>query len=109
MKELYYTYYQYGVLCSSQYFIVSLVLWLPHAVPGSWLINSLCAHAVFERSTDGGWHNLSRTSSDCLCGSLEQVCLGVGNSKTRKTITINNYLLKHNGVTMIYTIYYRKK
>ena len=41
------------VLCLSWYFIETLVPWLPHAFPGSLFINSICAHVVFERSTNG--------------------------------------------------------
>ena len=34
---------------------------------------------------------------------VETSCLGVGNSETKSsTFIINNYLLKHNGVTIIY-------
>ena len=54
----------YMVLWSSRYFFKALVPWLPHAFPASLFINLLCAHVVFERSTDGGWHILSGTSSD---------------------------------------------
>ena len=57
----------------AEYFMMILAPWLPHAFPGSLFINSPSAHAVFERSTDGGWHNLSETSSDSRGDSLEQV------------------------------------
>ena len=41
---------------------------------------------MFERSTDKEWHNPSGTSSDSRGDLLEQSCLGVGNSKTRRTL-----------------------
>ena len=50
------------------------------------VINPLCAYAVFERSTDREWHNSSGTPSDGRVDPLEQSCLGVGNSKTRRTL-----------------------
>ena len=65
----------------------------------------LC-HIVFERSTNEGWRNLSGTSSDSWGLFIGTRCLSVGYSKTRKTLlTINNFLLKHNGATIRYTIY----
>ena len=48
-------------------------------------INFVCAHTVFERSTDKEWWNPSGTSSDSRSDPLEVSCLGVGNSKTRIT------------------------
>ena len=57
----------------------------PNAFPDSLLINPLCPHAVFERSTDWERLNPSGTSDD-RGDPLEQSCLGVGNSKTRKTL-----------------------
>ena len=41
---------------------------------------------MFERSADKEWYNPSRTSSDSRGDPLEKSCLGVGNSKTRKTL-----------------------
>ena len=49
-------------------------------------INPFCAYAVFERSTDKEWCNPSGTSSDGWGDSLEQSCLGVANSKARRTL-----------------------
>ena len=62
-------YHEWGTKCD---IIVALVPWLPHAFPRSLFISSLCAHVVFERFTDGEWHNLSRTSGG-WGGSLEEV------------------------------------
>ena len=76
---------------------------LPHAFPASWLAKSLNAYVVFERSIDGGWHNLSGTS-DCRNSLLEQVAW-VFKEKKNSPLTINNYLLKCNGVTIIYIQY----
>ena len=42
---------------------------------------------ISERSTDKEWHNPFRTSSDGWGGPLEQSCLGVCNSKTRRTLS----------------------
>ena len=53
--------------------IGALVPWLLHLFPGSLFINSLCVHVLFERSTDGEWHNPPGTSSEGGGGSLEQV------------------------------------
>ena len=52
---------------------VTLILGLPHAFLAGWFINSFSAHAVFERSIEGGQHTLSGTSSDGQSGWLEQV------------------------------------
>ena len=60
------------VLCLSEYFIVALPLWLPHAFPGSLFINPLHAHIVFEISTERDSQNPSGTSHGRV-GSLEQV------------------------------------
>ena len=73
---------------------------MPNAFPGFSFNNPLCAHVVFEGATDSKWHNSSGTSSNGRGDSLEQSCLGVGNSKTR-TSTINNHLLERIGVTVI--------
>ena len=64
-------------------------------------MNYLCAHVVFEIITDGGWHNLSRTS-DGLGGLFEQIA-GVLAIQTQEKspLTINTYLLKHNSVTIM--------
>ena len=59
---------------------------MPNVFPDSFLINPLCAHAMFERFTDREWHNPPGTSSDSRCDPLKQSCLGVGNSKTRRTL-----------------------
>ena len=60
-------------LCFSRYLIVAFVPWQPHACLAIWFINSLCVHVEVERSTDGGWHTSSGTSSDGQGGSLEQI------------------------------------
>ena len=49
-------------------------------------INLFCSHAVFERSTYWEWHNPSWTYSDSGGDPLEQSCLGVGNTKTRRPL-----------------------
>ena len=77
-----------SVLSSSRLLIVVLVLWLSRVFPASWLINSLCAHVVFKRATDGGWHNLSGISDD-RCGSLEQVAWVLATQRQEK-ISVNN-------------------
>ena len=61
------------VLCSSWFLTVALLPWQPHVFPASWSINSLWTHGMFERFTDGGWHNLFRTSSDGRSSLLEQI------------------------------------
>ena len=58
------------------------------------LFNPLCAHAVFERSTDREWHNLVGTSSNGRADSFEQNCLAVVNPITRRTL--------HQQLTIIY-------
>ena len=58
-----------------------------------------CAHAVFERCTDKDWHNPSRTSSYGRGDPLEQSCLGVGDSKTRRTL--------RQQLTIIYCLMFR--
>ena len=75
---------------------MALILWLRNAFLASWLINSFCAHVVFESSTDGGWHNVSVTSDGWgwFIGWF-----------ITSPLTINNYLLKHNGVKIMYSIY----
>ena len=49
-------------------------------------INPVSVHAEFERSPGKEWYNPSRTSSVSRGDSLEQSCLGVGNSKTRRNL-----------------------
>ena len=85
-------------------FIAALVSWLPQVFLISCFIDSLCAHVVFERSTEGGWRNLSGISDGWDC-SLEQVAC---KDKKKFPLTINNYLLKHNDVIIIYTIHMRE-
>ena len=63
----------------------------------SLFINPVCAHTVFERSTDKEWYNPSG-NSDGWGDPLEQICLGVGNTKTR---TLRQQL------TIIYCSMYR--
>ena len=43
------------------------------------MINSLCTHVLFERSTNRELHNSSETSPNGRGDLLEQSCLGVGN------------------------------
>ena len=89
---------------------MALATWLPHAFPGSLFINPLGAHIAFESSTEGDdaiyleilllvgtiyWNKLFR------CWQIKD--------KNYSLLTINNYLLKHNGVTIIYTIYLSRK
>ena len=75
------------VAAPNAYFSFDFILvTAPNAFPDSLFINLLCAHVVFERSTDREWHNPSGTSSDGRDDSLEQNCLGVGNSKTGRTL-----------------------
>ena len=58
-----------------------------------------------ERSTHRVWHTLSETSYN-LGDSLEQIVwVFVTQRQEKLSVTINNYLLKHNSVTIIYTIY----
>ena len=66
--------------------MIGLILVMaPNVVPGSLFINLLCAHVVFERSTDKERHNPPGTS-DGRADSLEQNRLGVGNSKIRRAL-----------------------
>ena len=58
------------MLCFLRFYVVALVPWLPHVFPGSDL-SIPSAHVVFERSSDGGWDNLSGTISDGRGGLLE--------------------------------------
>ena len=51
-----------------------------NAFPDCVFINSLCAHPLFEISTNRKWHNRSRPSN-VRDDSLEQSCLSVGNSR----------------------------
>ena len=87
------------ILWWSQYLIVALFLWLPHAFLANWFINSFCSHIVFERSTGERWRNLYRTSSDSW-----NKLPGYSQLKDKKNslLRINNYLLKHKSVTIIY-------
>ena len=72
------------------YFYFGLIqVTVPSAFPGSLIINSLCTHPVYKGSTESEWHNSSRISSSGRGDSLEQTCLGIGNSKTRK-FSVNN-------------------
>ena len=74
-----------------------------HAFPVSCFINSFCAHIVFERPTKGGWHNLSGTTSDSQEDRLEEVAKVLATQRQENSLlTINNYSLKHNGLTIIY-------
>ena len=41
---------------------MGLVLWKPHVFPACCLVNSICAHVVFKRFSEGEQQNLSRTS-----------------------------------------------
>ena len=68
---------------------------------------TICAHTVFERSTDGEGHNQSATS-DGRSGSFEQICQGVSNSKQEK-LSVNNLQLFigtywfNNNISSIFT------
>ena len=74
--------------------------------PASWFINSLCVHIVFERSIEGAWHNLSWTSSDrVVCWNKLVGCWQL-KGKKNSLLTIINYLLEYNGVTIIYIYIY---
>ena len=53
----------------------------------SLFINLFCTCAVLERSADREWHNLSSPSSDGRGYPFEQSCQGVGNTKTRRTLS----------------------
>ena len=66
-----------------------------NAFPGS-------SEVVFERSSYREWHNISGTA-DGRGDSLEQFALVLANQKQKKnsSLTIKNYLLKHNGVKII--------
>ena len=46
---------------------------VPNGFSGYSFINPVCAHAVFERSTDQELHNPSRTSSDGRWNKLDNV------------------------------------
>ena len=76
---------------------VALCSWLPHLLPAVCFIKSFLAHVVFERSTEGGWHN----SSD---GQVIWVARLSSNSKNRENPLFNNnkksFLLKHVCETM---------
>ena len=72
---------------------------VPKAFSDSLFINLFCADAVFKRSTDREQHNPSRTSSDSQGDLWEQSCLGVGNSKSRRTL--------HQQLTIIYCLMFR--
>ena len=63
---------------------MALVLWLPHPFLVSCFINFLCIHVVFERPTEGGWHNLPGTASNSLGGWLEQVAQALGIQRQEK-------------------------
>ena len=63
-----------------------ILVTVPNSFSDSSFINHACAHAVFEKFTDNEWHNPFGTSSDGWSDPLEQNCLGVGNSKTRRTL-----------------------
>ena len=72
------------------FYIVALASWLTYAFPGSLFINLLCAHIVFERSPDEGWHNLSATPYDSQDGLLEQAARVLATPK-QEEISINNW------------------
>ena len=85
------------VLCS-RYLIVASVPSLSYAFPANWFINSFCACVACERFT----------SFDSCGGLLDQVaCVLTIQRQENLLLTINNYLLKLNGVTIyIYTYIY---
>ena len=57
----------------------------PNGNLGSLFINPLCAHAVFERSTDVEWHNPPGNYSDGRGDPLEQSSLDFSNLMTRRS------------------------
>ena len=69
--------------CHNIFYFGLILVTVPYLIPGNLFINALCAHAVFERSTNREWHNPSGTFSDGQGDPLEQSCLDVDNSKTR--------------------------
>ena len=70
---------------------MALVSWLSHAFPDSLFINALCAHIMFERSTEGEFHNPTGTSSDGRTGSLEQVAWVLATQRQKDfPLKINN-------------------
>ena len=77
------------VLYLSRYFIMALSPWLPRAFSGSLFFNTLYAYVVFERSTDGVCHILSRVSSDFRDESLEQVAWLLATQR-QEQISVNN-------------------
>ena len=86
---------------------MTLVPWLPHVFLVSWLINSLYALVVSERSSDGRWHNLSRTFSDSEGGLVEQVAWVFATWRQEK-FSVNNkqlFIETQWSNNNIYTIY----
>ena len=77
-------------LCTAIFVVPNVIITIglilvtaPNEFPDSLFISPLCAHAVFERSTDRECRNPSGTSSNGRGDSLEQICQGVSYSKTR--------------------------
>ena len=67
--------------------VIGLILvTLLNALTDCLFINPLCAHIVFERSTDREWPNSFGTSSDGWVDSLEHSRQCPGNSKTIRTL-----------------------
>ena len=84
---------------------MALSPWLLHAFVGSLFIKPLCAHVVLERSIDGGWHYLGLLTAGVVRWDK---LLEFWQLKDQKTslLTMIFYLLKHNGVTVIYVIFF---
>ena len=75
-----------------------LVPLLPQVFPTSgYLINSLCYGIMSERSKEGRWHSLSKTSSDSISWNKLTGCWQL-KVKKNQTSTINNY-----GATITHT------
>ena len=84
--------------------LVMVLDWLPHVFLGCWFINSLCAHVLFKRSTDR-----DDTIYTKLLLTVRVVHLNKFpgrwqlKDKQNSPLTINYNLLKHNGVSIIFT------
>ena len=86
-----------AVILLSRYFHFGLIMvTVPNLISCILFINRFCADAVLERSTDKEWHNPPGTFSEIWGDPLEQSCLGVGNSNTRR--------IHHQQLTIIYSL-----
>ena len=86
---------------------MALVPWLPHAFPASWFINCLCAHVVFKKihrwGNDTIYSKLLLTA-EVVCWNKLPRCWWLKDMKNYP-LTINYYLLKHNGGILYIYIY----